>query len=227
MNEKTMKTKSAFSISVALVTTFLVACADESSSLTHRGDDKDTNASDPTNAADQQDPNDPALCAPKNRDYKSFDQTTLTAKRTVTRLGNDRGRVKPFSALQSEYARVLGATPASLAGSGATFGQAQKNWFEEPQANAVALQTAYNIAFDGCLDYTKTDAAFAAAPDATSAPTQCGAMVRKFWSRVAAPQEVQACADMATTGAAAEPDPRRKWAYACASVLSSAGFMTY
>lgn len=227
--EATMKTKSAFSIAVALVTTILVACADESGEESRRGVGNDPKANDPgaTTPAPQQDPGDPALCAPKNRDYKSFDQTSLVAKRAVTRLGNDRARVKPFSALQTEYARVLGAAPASLAGSGATFGQVPKNWSEEPQANAVALQTAYNIAFDGCLDFTKTDPAFAAAPDATSASTQCGAMVRKFWSRVAAPQEIQACSDMATTGAAAEPDPRRKWAYACASVLSSAGFMTY
>ncbi|MBX3230114.1 MAG: hypothetical protein KIT84_25225 [Labilithrix sp.] len=223
-----MKTNDAFTLSVALVTTFFVACADESGELSRRPNDGDApGAADTAATQEEQDPNDPALCKAKSRDYQSFDHSSLTEKRVVTRLGNDRGRVKPFSALQTEYARVLGAAPARLAGSGATFGQVPKNWYEEPHASAIALQTAYDIAFDGCLDYTKTDAAFAGAPDATSAPAQCGAMIRKFWSRVAAPQEVQACVDMATTGAAAEPDPRRKWAYACASVLSSAGFMTY
>lgn len=207
----------------------LVACSVEtadSSGPRHRkgsGSDTDTDA---TEAADKAgDANDPALC--KSREYQNFDHQSLTSGRTVTRLGNDRARMKPFSALQTEYLRVLGNTPASLAGSGATFGQVPKMWFAEPEANAVALQTAYNIAFDGCLTYTGSDAAYAAAPDATSAQTQCSAMARKFWSKTPAPQEIQACADMAVTGSAAEADPRRRWAYACASVLTSAGFLSY
>ena len=52
-------------------------------------------------------------------------------------------------------------------------------------------------------------------------------MARKFWNKTPAPQEIQACVDVATTGAAKEPDARRKWAYACASVMTSAGFLTY
>src|SRR5690606_13192745 len=117
--------------------------------------------------------------------------------------------------------------PASLTGSGATFGQPAQRWYEEPSANAVALQTAYSIAFDGCLTYTASGAEFAAAPDATSAETQCAAMARKFWSKTPGPQEIAACVEGATTGSAAEPQARRKWAYACASVLTSAGFLTY
>ena len=174
---------------------------------------------------DGKDPTDPALCTSKT--YAGFDNRELTADRRVLKLGMDRSRMKPFSALQTEYNRVLGNNPASLAGSGATFGQPPQRWNEEPQANAVALQTAYTIAFDGCLTYTATAAEFANAPDATSAETQCAAMARKFWSKTPGPSEISACVEVATTGSAAEPNARRKWAYACASVLTSAGFLAY
>ena len=142
-------------------------------------------------------------------------------------LGIDRGRVKPYDALATEYARVLGTTPASLAGASDTFAQAPARWYAEPQGNAVALQTAYKIAFDGCIDYTASAPAYATAPDATSAAKVCGEMERKFWSRVPSPAEIQKCVDAAVTGSKAEPTPRRKWAAACAAVLTSAGFLTY
>lgn len=177
---------------------------------------------DPTNPTD---PTDPALCS--GREYKGFDDVPLHAGRAVEKVGVDRARIKPFGALRTEYARVLGNTPASLQGAAATFAQPPARWYEEPQSNAVALQTSYTIAFDGCLTYTQSAPEFAAAPDANSAATQCGAMARKFWSKTPTPQEIQACVDVAVTGAASEPNARRKWAYACASVLSASGFLTY
>lgn len=168
---------------------------------------------------------DPALCTSKT--YAGFENFELTSERKVQKLGTDRARMKPFSALQTEYTRVLGNTPASLTGAAATFGQPPARWYEEPAANAVALQTAQNIAFDGCLTYTATATEFASAPDQTSAETQCAAMARKFWSKTPGPSEISACVEVATTGSAAEPNARRKWAYACASVLTSAGFLAY
>jgi hypothetical protein len=210
-------------IAVALVAS---ACGDDPDQLTGRGKNNPDPGTEPgpTDPAPT-DPTDPALC--KSREYVGFDASPLHATRIVAKIGVDRGRLKPFTALQTEYARVLGAAPASLQGAGPTFGQVPQRWYEEPQANAVALQTAYNIAFDGCLEHTKAAPEFAAAPDAASAATQCGAMARKFWSKTPAPQEIDACVNVAITGAASEAQPRRKWAYACASVLSSAGFLTF
>ena len=66
-----------------------------------------------------------------------------------------------------------------------------------------------------------------AAPTAASAQTACAAMAQKFWSKTPSPTEIQSCVDVAVIGAAAEPDGSRKWAYACASVLTSAGFLSY
>lgn len=171
------------------------------------------------------DPDDPALCS--GRKYVGFGGSSLGADRVVAKRGVDRLRMKPFSALKTEMPRVLGSTPASLIGSAATFGDAPARWFEEPQANAVALQTAYAVAFDGCLTYTASAPEFASAPDATTATAQCATMARKFWSKTPTAAEVQACAEVAVSGTASEPLARRKWAYACASVLTASGFLTY
>ncbi len=168
---------------------------------------------------------DPATCGGKT--FTGFDGENLTMKRAVANVGVDRGRFKPYDALAGEYARVLGTTPASLTAAADTFGKADARWFEEPAVGGVVLQTSFKIAFDGCLTYTATSPDFAAAPTAASAGAKCGEMARKFWSRTASPDQLTACTDVALTGAATEPDPRRKWAYACASVLNAAGFVTY
>jgi hypothetical protein len=50
-------------------------------------------------------------------------------------------------------------------------------------------------------------------------------MQRKFWQRTATPDETKACADF--TLGLTEPVARRRWAHACASIMTSAGFTTY
>ena len=168
---------------------------------------------------------DPATCGGKA--FTGFDGENLILKRVVANAGVDRGRIKPFDALAGEYARVLGSTPASLAAEADTFGKAEPRWYDEPAIGGVVLQTSFKIAFDGCLTFVATSADFAAAPTAATASTKCAEMARKFWSRTASPDQITDCSDVALTGAATEPDPRRKWAYACASVLNAAGFVTY
>jgi hypothetical protein len=203
-----------------LFSLLLVACSSADPGVLDRGNDP-TPSGEGTGEAPPANPPAPQ-CA--SRDYKTFDGSSLANNRVKSAAGVDRGRVKPYESLASEYARVLGATPASLAGAAQTFAQPPKRWFEEPQGNAVAISTAYTIAFDGCIDYTASDAAFATT---SNAPATCAKMQRAFWSKTPTPAEIQACADVAVTGAASEPAPRRKWAYACASVLTAAGFMTY
>src|SRR5207249_2846576 len=108
-----------------------------------------------------------------------------------------------------------------------TFGATPPRWFVEPESNAVSLYSAVRVAFVGCLGLTASDAQYGSAPDTTTATDVCGQFARRFWSRTAEPDELSNCVDVATSGSAAEPLPRRKWAYACASVLSSAPFLTY
>ncbi len=170
-------------------------------------------------------PVDPATCGGK--DFLGFDGKSLIGDRVVANVGVDRGRFKPYDALAAEYKRVLGNTPASLAGAADTFGKPEPRWYDEPQAGGVVLQTSYGIAFVGCLTYTETAAEYAAAPTTATATTQCTAMARTFWSRTASPDQIAACVDVAVKGSATEVSARKRWAYACASVLSSAGFLTY
>jgi len=166
-------------------------------------------------------------CTEGGTTYVGFANTQLTADRPDGTVGGEHGRIKPFSALQGEYPRVIGATPATLAATGPTFGQPPARWYQEPEASAVSIFTAYSVAFDGCLTMTATDAKYAQAPDATSAAAACSSFARTFWSRTATPDEVKACVDVATTKTTAETDARRRWAYTCAAVMSSAGFLTY
>jgi len=182
----------------------------------------------------------PVVCSESmGRTYKGFGNTVLTVGRVDVALGTDNGRVKPFAALNGyaaagglaaatgDYQRVLGNNPALLAQSAATFGADSPRWLVEPQSSAVALYTAYRVAFQGCLTMTATPANYAAAPTAATAPTECGAMARRFWSKTPSADEIAACVKTATVDTAAEADPRRKWAYTCASVMTSAGFLTY
>jgi hypothetical protein len=165
-------------------------------------------------------------CDP-GRDYLDPDKKSMTQDRAGTNVGVDRGRVKPFSALATEFPRVLGNTPASLAASETTFDSPEPRWYVEPSASSVGLQTAYSVAYDGCIAYASGDPTMAKAPDQTSATTACTAMARKFWSRIATPEEIQACVDVATTTTPPESNVARQWAYACATLLTSANFLTY
>ena len=169
---------------------------------------------------------DPSTCSP-GRAYNGMAGANIVDGRAVANAGVDRGRFKPYSSLAGEFQRVLGNTPASLAGAADTYGRPEARWYDEPAVGSVVLQTSYSVAYDGCITYTETSPDFAAAPTAADAPAKCAAMARKFWSRTASPDQIAACADVAVSGSAAVTDVRKRWAYACASVITSAGFLTY
>jgi len=159
--------------------------------------------------------------------YEGFGGTRLEAGREDEEVGFDRDRVKPYSALSGEYARVLGkAAPALLGQLASTFGQVPPRWYVEPSATAVSLYSSMRVAFVGCLDFTNT-ADFDAMPDATNAVEKCTGFAKRFWSRSPDTDEVQACVDVVVSGTNRESAARRKWAYGCASVLSSAPFLTF
>jgi hypothetical protein len=135
--------------------------------------------------------------------------------------GGDRARIKPFSALPSEYKRVLGSTPSSASGAGPTFGIAQDRWYLEPIASAVFVNKAFDVAFEGCSDLVENDSKLSVAPTKESAHDACTTWARRFWSRDATPDQIDACVSAAMDGT------DRPWAYACASVLTATGFLTY
>lgn len=168
----------------------------------------------------------PDMVCDTGYNYQGFGGVRLEVGRDEDSVGYDRDRVKPLSALRGEYARVLGTTPALLDTLSNTFGAVPPRWYVEPESNAVALYSSMRVAFVGCLNVTNT-ADYDAMPDFTNARTKCSAFAHKFWSREPSNEEVDSCVDLVNNKTGEEPIARRKWAYACASVLSSASFLTY
>jgi hypothetical protein len=192
---------------------------------------------DPNTSNNPVDPNEPVAIEPVDptppprcdmgKSYTGFAGTMLEAGRVDLDLGVERQRMKPYSALQGEYTRVLGNTPGLLATSGSTFAIEPARWLTEPQGSAVNLYQAYRIAFQGCLTATATATAYGSMPSNTTADTECRTWARKFWSRTPTQMEVDSCVQVAMVDTSSETNVRRRWAYTCASVLSATGFMTY
>lgn len=223
-------------IASTIVGLFLVACAAEDADSLGRGPggngengENGENGGDPgqTPGGDDTVPGaTPPIDACKGLPHVGFANIDFVADRKPGEVGVNRRRVKPFSALPSEFQRTLGVVPTALAANAAAYGQDPARWYSEPTAGAVSLYTTYNLSFTSCYD-TMTDAKYTTAPTATTAATECAAMQRKFWQRTPTPDETKACADLAVTGLADEAVARRRWAHACASILTSVGFTTY
>jgi len=175
------------------------------------------------------------LCTTTGNTYTGFASTTLGTDRVQAVQGADRGRLKPFSALYTsgtgagpnEYSRVTSYTPPILNGAGATFSDPPANWYQEPEASAIGIYTSYRAAFQSCLQVTATGAQYSTAPTTATAASQCTTWTRSFWSRDASPDELTACENVATNDTATETDVNKRWAYVCAAVLNSAGFVSY
>ena len=207
--------KRTFAIRLALIVA-LASCSDEEADLKRK------------NVAPNPE-DDPSIprCTEVGKAYVGFAGTKLEDKRVNAKAGADRARIKPYSALRGEYERTLGVAPGSLEGAAASFGSPPARFSSEPRASAIQVFSAYRVAFDGCLEFVEKDKAYDAAPTESSAKTQCGALARKFWSRAATEDELKACTAVALTDSASEALPKRRWAYTCATLLSSAPFLTY
>ena len=157
--------------------------------------------------------------------HVGFAGQDFVSDRKPGEIGSNRRRVKPYSALGAEFTRALGVVPTDLVVNRAAFGDAPARWFSEPSEGAVSLFTTYTLSYTTCYD-TMTGANFQVAPTATTAPAECATMQRKFWQRTPGPDETKACADL-VLGSTTETNVRRRWAHACASILTSSGFTTY
>lgn len=166
-------------------------------------------------------------CTDFGTTYTGFGGTSLIEGRVKANIGADRSRVKPYSALRAEYERVIGVAPTQIDRIGPSFGAAPARFSAEPQASAIQLHAAFRLALDACATYAAGVPELAEAPTSDSAPAMCARMARSFWSRDATKTEVDECAKVALVDAASEPTPSRRWAYTCAALLTSAGFLTY
>jgi hypothetical protein len=217
---------------------FIVACAAEDGSSLNGGPGSGDPNGDPNNPnGDPNNPNGengtgtvPGSTPPtadqcKGQPHVGFANFDFVSDRKAGDIGINRRRVKPYTALRTEFTRTLGKIPTNMAQSEAAYGEQPARWFVEPAAGAVASYTTYQLAFATCYE-TMTQAQYTTNPDATTASAECAAMQRKFWQRTATPEETKACADF-TLGLTTEPLARRRWAHACASILSATGFTTY
>ena len=168
----------------------------------------------------------PVTCE-QERSYTGFGGNKLESDRPTIDPGSDRLRLKPFGALGTEYARALGLATLNTAAYAATFGRPPARWYQEPAASANTIYAAFALAFDGCLQHTATDAAYAAAPTPQTAATVCRDLAARAWHREATDDEVTACATYAATQTDPAHEPRKRWSYACAAVLSASGFLAY
>ncbi|HUS67542.1 MAG TPA: hypothetical protein VMZ28_23555 [Kofleriaceae bacterium] len=176
---------------------------------------------------DDDDGEEELACEQLGRTYTGIGGALLQAGRVEEAPYSDRRRMKPFSALPGEYARVLGNQAAETDAFAATFGKPPARWFEEPEASANTLYASFTLAFQGCTAMTATGEDYAAAPTEESAAAMCASFARRFWDRNAEEDELTGCIDYAVSGTTSEADPRRRWAYTCASVLTAAGFVSY
>lgn len=165
--------------------------------------------------------------APDGRSYAMFDGAKLEESRTNENVGVNRARVKPFAAMTKEFQRVIGVVPASLKDAAGSFDVPAPRWYGETQYSAVSLHAMATISYEGCLAYVKGKPEFSAAPTEATAKAECTSLMRKAWSRSPSPTEISGCADLAVKTLADEKDVSRRWAYACASVLSSSQFLTF
>jgi hypothetical protein len=202
---------------------FLLLCALGACASDYVPSDDDPSSNPGDDPAD-----DPAVanCA-AGRSYVGIGGVPLEADRVPALAGADRLRLKPFSALAAEYARVLGNMAADVGAFRATFGEAPPRWFTEPDASANTLYASFSLAFQGCLAETAAAPSYGEAPTAATADATCRGFALRFWDRRPTDAEVAPCVRLATDATSAEADPRARWAYACAAVLTAAGFLSY
>jgi hypothetical protein len=90
-------------------------------------------------------------CTDVGKAYVGFSGTKLEDKRVNAKIGADRARIKPYSALKGEYERLIGVAPGSLGQAAPAFGNPPERFASEPRANAIQVYSAFRVAFDGCL----------------------------------------------------------------------------
>ncbi len=167
-------------------------------------------------------------CPVGGTSYKGFgNQSLIAGRRTEMPLEGDRYRIKPFSALDGEFRRVLGLSPLNLAIAASTFADAPARWSIETQTNAVALNTFFKLSFEVALRFTSTDPQWALAPTPESARSTCLNWQRTAWMRNPQADESNLCQSLLLNNALARKEPRLRWAYGLAAVLASSGFIAY
>lgn len=162
------------------------------------------------------------------RRYKGFGNSELSAGRvTEVPLEMDRFRIKSLQSLSAEFARVVGTVPLSLAANQATFIDPGPRWFVEPLASGVTLFTVYRVAFEAGLKFVDGNPDMVANLAEPTVTEVCRNFAITAWQKQPTEAQVASCAKLALIDTAPEPDPKARWAYALASILTSTEFINY
>jgi hypothetical protein len=168
----------------------------------------------------------PPMCE-ATRSYTNFGGAALEGDRAAIEAGSDRLRLKPFTALATEYAKALGLATFDTRAYAATFGRPPARWYAEPAASANTIYAAFALAFEACTQAMATDPLYADAPTENSAGLVCRDHARRAWHREASDEEVAACVNFTVNQTNTADAPRKRWAYSCAAVLGASGFLAY
>lgn len=158
--------------------------------------------------------------------YPGMNGDELTASRLAYEPGTNRARMLPYKQLRAEYLRVLGVVPKFMGYQDFTFYEPVIRWFTEPELNAINVLISFRSGFQGCRAYLK-EAMYEVPPTADTARAQCQAWQRRFWSVEPTEEEIAVCAAVVLHPSNTEPSIKNRWAYGCASVLTSTQFLTY
>ena len=169
------------------------------------------------------------------RRYFGFAGEALDARRESLASGQDLARVRDGSDLGTQ----LGGRSLDLATSSSSdrqaFGVAPPNWYEHAQASFATAYRVYALGFEGCLKKLQNPANYhafghgdyAVSPTPESAARQCKKLGELMWWREMSAEELAPCVEYANEVLSLEPVPQRQWAYVCAAVAGSAGFLVY
>ena len=165
-------------------------------------------------------------------EYKGFGGVDLTRARVkaeeIPTLG-DRYRIKPFSTFSQEYERATGIVPEGLASAATSFISPPDRWYREAEANGTSIFVSYGLGFEASLKMVEAsnNLEYDMAPTQEAATKECTEFAEKAWRANPSAEEVSTCVNLMTTGTAAETENKVRWAHGFASILTSAGFLSY
>lgn len=189
-----------------------------------------------------------AICedAPAGRGYLGLAGEHLEAERSDVAAGYDTRRPYRNFLHNSDWVvavdlqKAVGNSPVAAdperrdPGFGASFGITPPRWYNESEVGTFAVYVTFNYAFKVCLREFDAERALTHQPwyeHAAFEPTEerardfCSGVQAKAWLRDPSAEELQACVDLALD-LGEEPDFKQRWAYVCASVLSSPNWLS-
>lgn len=192
--------------------------------------------------------------APRSRTFRGLDGTTLEAGRVDAAVELDRRHTRTWERVE-EWVQDMNDKLGYWLASDGLFWEAAVPvrrrggagfWYNDAPLGAIELYSQFRLSFLMCSRLLSAPpdsmqraafvlspedgspiADFMVAPTAASAPVRCERLMRRFWRMIPSADQVAACARFAVDETAElATSPVERWAYVCASLLTSAGATT-